>query len=267
MAWSRKLRVAGAKCALGGALALTMSLPHALHAQAATSPSSEVLPAYRYRVLGVYDARTGDPIEAVDVSDVTSGVTARTTSTGTVSLAFLPEGGGIVRIRKVGYEMQTLLVAISSADTLPLTLLLKAAVQLPTVRVVDSAPVYRSPALRGFEERRRNAASGQFIPDSLIRKEEGRHIGSFLRAYLSNAQVVDGRGGSVHLLRSLRCARGEAPAVYLDGTLLGPPVNLAELPLTILAGIEYYATTGTAPSQFNATLKSCGALLLWTREK
>ena len=246
---------------------------HALLAQSGrASDSSLTKPGYRLRILGLFDERSGEPIEGVDVSDVLTGTTTRSTSTGTVSLAFLPDGGGLVRIRKLGYAMQTMMVSISPADSLPITVLLSRATELPAVVTVDSAPRYASPALRAFEERRRNAASGFFIPEAVVRKEEARNIGDFFRAHIPNVIIREGPGGSVYLMRSPRCGSGGPPAVYLDGVLLSPdspggPVNLSLVRLTDVAGVEYYANTATAPSEFNRTLSSCGALLFWTRER
>ena len=242
-------------------------------AATAGAQGDTVLSRYRLRILGVYDANSGQPVEGADVLDALNGVSARTTSTGTVALAFLPEGGGFVRVKKIGYEMQTMFVAIAPTDTLPITVVLKRVAELPEVKVIDSAPKYVAPALRGFEDRRRNAAAGQFIPEAVIRKEEDRNVGSFLRAHLAGAVLADGRSGAVYILRSPRCGSGGSPAVYVDGVLLsgengrGSPVNLANFPLTDLAAVEYYANTATAPAEFSRTLGSCGALLLWTRER
>src|SRR5262245_9456018 len=223
----------------------------------------ERVPAYRMRLLGTFDEATGQPVEGADVMDILNRVTARTTSTGTVSLDFLPEGGSLVRVRKLGFEMQTFLVAISPADTTPITIVLRHVTELAPMSVTASR--YHSASLRAFEERSHHGA-GQFVSDSMIRKEEGRMIGSFLRSHLPNAMVMDGRGGSVYLARSSRCGAGGSPAVYVDGVLMSPPVDLSDYPLTILTGIEYYADTGLAPPQYGGTTRACGVLLLWTRE-
>jgi hypothetical protein len=82
------------------------------------------VPAYRSRLLGVFDDLSGEVIEGADVVDVLSGLRARTSSTGTVSLIFLPEGEVLVRVEKAGYEAKTLRVAISPKDTVPITLTL-----------------------------------------------------------------------------------------------------------------------------------------------
>jgi len=79
---------------------------------------------YRNRLLGVYDESTGEPVAGVEVADSTSGTFALTTSTGTVSLLFLPEGMSTLRIRKAGYAEIRLPVVISPRDTLPITLVL-----------------------------------------------------------------------------------------------------------------------------------------------
>jgi hypothetical protein len=103
-----------------------------------------------------------------------------------------------------------------------------------------------------------------------VRKDENRSIGPFLLAHIPNIHVREARGGQTFLDKSPRCGAGGAPAVYLDNVLLNngrTPVNLAEIQLTDIAGVEYYANTATAPPEFNRTASSCGALVFWSREK
>ncbi len=88
-------------------------------ASMATSSSS-----YRNRLLGVYDVETGEPIGGVQVADSTSGTFATTTTTGTVSLLFLPEGMSTLWIRKPGYSDLRWRVVISPKDSVPITLTL-----------------------------------------------------------------------------------------------------------------------------------------------
>ncbi len=81
--------------------------------------------AYRLRILGIFDGDTGEPIEGAFVTDVTTGTRARTTVTGTVSLAFLPEGGTPLRITKAGYDDLTIGVEITPEKVAPITLVME----------------------------------------------------------------------------------------------------------------------------------------------
>ena len=92
--------------------------------KAPPKPVPSTMPAYRYRLLGVYDDKTGDPVEGAYVTDLTTGTKARTTVTGTVSLVFLAEGTTPVRISKEGYEDLSIGVEISASVTTPLTLVM-----------------------------------------------------------------------------------------------------------------------------------------------
>jgi len=80
---------------------------------------------YRQRMLSAHDEQTGEPIEGLEVMDVMSGTTALTSRTGSVSLAFLPEGGSLVRLRKLGFASTTMTVPISRNDTATLTVLMQ----------------------------------------------------------------------------------------------------------------------------------------------
>jgi hypothetical protein len=82
------------------------------------------LPGYRARLVGVYDGTTGDPVQGVTVTDSASGTRAETTVTGTITLAFLPEGVAVLRISKPGYIDEREEVLISPRDSLPLTIVL-----------------------------------------------------------------------------------------------------------------------------------------------
>jgi hypothetical protein len=82
------------------------------------------LPPYRFRVVGVFDTSTGDPLPDVDVIELAGGNHAKTTSTGTLALFFVPEGTNTLRLHHDGFRDTTVTVNISPADTVPLTLLL-----------------------------------------------------------------------------------------------------------------------------------------------
>jgi hypothetical protein len=231
----------------------------------APAASSVQLPRYRFRVLGLFDDQSGLPVEGADVIDVRSGNSVRTTSTGTASLLFLPDGGGLVRIRKIGYKLQTLMVSIAPEDTAPLTLILERAVELPAIATIDSAPRYRSSWLRGFEERRKMKASGEFMSEAEIRKDEGRSLATSLMAHLPGVIIITGKLGTMQLARSPRCAKGGPPSIYLDGLRLTTN-DLSEFQLENLSGVEYYAINSIAPAEFGQTASSCGSLLLWSRQ-
>ncbi|MDB4876367.1 MAG: hypothetical protein JWM41_2813 [Gemmatimonadetes bacterium] len=95
------------------------------HPAAGRALSVDSLPRFRFRLLGVYDLDTGDPVPDVDVIDSASGVRAKTTATGTVSLFFVPEGSGALRLHRDGFRDTTLAVTISPVDTVPLTILIR----------------------------------------------------------------------------------------------------------------------------------------------
>jgi len=87
--------------------------------------SAAALPLYRYRLLGVFDQDSGEPVDSARVADAKTGTYVTTTATGTVSLVFLPEGGSLLRITKEGYEELNLPVDIGPTAATPLTLLMK----------------------------------------------------------------------------------------------------------------------------------------------
>jgi hypothetical protein len=249
------------------------------------------------RIIGVYDERTGEAIANAEVRDMVSGNSARTTETGTLSLFFVDTSGTLIRISKVGYTPLNLFVA-NSPDLPPLTLTLDPIAQtLPTVVTRRPATVWKSPTLRGFEERRATGM-GYFVPDSVLRRENDRTLANVIRAHVPSIDVWEVMDPK-QLKRSwVVMSRRTAPAcpvdVYLDGlpqglnfspgAILstgsrgggasrganpgrsGNVVDVNQFQVSELAGVEYH-NIGDVPAEYNRTGGGCGVLLLWTRER
>jgi hypothetical protein len=225
-------------------------------------------------LLGVFNAQTGDPIEGAEVLDVLNKTKALTTATGTVTLSFLPDGGAMVRVQKIGFTPYTNVVAISESDTLPVTVMLTPVAQtLPTVVTKDTAAPLASPGLREFDERRKQGA-GHFITAEELRKNETKNMTYMVRR-LPGVQIdcprgishqpecfaYSGRQGSKYAFRGGRCDMD----VYIDGAALSPPVNLNDYRVDSFDGVEFYSGAGSIPPKYNKTGSSCGVLLFWTR--
>ena len=242
-------------------------------ATAATLTAQAPQLSYRNRLLGVFDAQSGLPIEGVEVGDMLSKAAALTTSTGTVALSFLPDGETLLRIRKIGYQSVTIPVAISPADTTPLTILMKTAVQtLPTVVTNDVAPRHLSPGLNAFEERRKSNAGGYFVGEDVLRKNDTKRMTTIVRTLpgLNVTCASYGMRAGQCWATSTRLARisggGCKMQTYLDGIIIDDD-DLEKMRVDQFAGVEYYPGGASVPPLYNKTGSHCGTLLLWTRER
>jgi len=267
---------------------------HSLSAQNPTLPPVRdpvaSVPRAPIRIIGVYDEASGQPIPAAEISETATGSSVMTSTTGAANLGFIVPKGGEIRIRKIGFEEQTMTISMAPADTLPITVVMKRVAELPAVVTKDAAPRYLSPTLKSFEERRKNHASGYFIDEATLRKEDNRALGNVLVAHAPGA-IVKQVSSANFLLKSPRCSNGGMPDVYVDGVALAHlddprrplpkgrnrftnppdprefPIDLNMFAVRDLAGVEFYPDNATMPVQFSRTAAGCGALFLWTRER
>jgi hypothetical protein len=277
--------------ASGIALLPLLSFSSIAHAQVppVRDPVASV-PRPPLRIIGTFDESSGNPLPGVEVIEVATGASILTSATGSANLGLIVPTGGQIQLRKIGYEEQTMTVSMAPSDTVPITIMMKKIAELPAVVTKSSSPKYLSPALRGFEERQKNHASGYFINDSILRREENRPLGNLLVAHAPGANVKQVSSANF-LLKSPRCSNGGQPDVYIDGVPLAHledprwqtpkprnrngqpsdprdvPIDLNQFTVNTLAGVEYYPDNATMPVEFSRTSAGCGALFLWTRER
>jgi len=97
------------------------------------------------RLLGLFDEQNGEPIVGAEVTDSASGLTAKTTATGTVSLGFLRSSRAVLRIRAPGYPDERTELKLTFADTIPVTMILhRSARPSESTRAPDASSLRRT---------------------------------------------------------------------------------------------------------------------------
>jgi hypothetical protein len=271
-------------------MALAATVAGVAAAQSDSTTLSKV-PAYRRRLIGIYDDKSGDPVAGVRVLDVLSGTSMVTSKTGTAVLIFVPEGVRILRVQKVGYEVQTFPLSIIESDTGSLTLTMHRVVELPAmVTKADSSPEVSGPVSRrmqAFEARRTSHNGGFFVTEATLRRGNGKALASVLTAQVPGLALDRRSGNKTMVVQSPRCMDGTKsgpPAVYIDGVAFTedmaevgrmrragnfslPPVDIQRFSVEDLAGVEWYPDNSLLPPDVPHDGSRCGALLLWTRDR
>jgi hypothetical protein len=221
----------------------------------------------------------------VRLSGVQQSVT--TNYLGEFRFTGVAQGRHELSIRRIGFLPYSDTVDFSAGGRVAREfMLVEQPVALDSVRVNAAGErKYISPALNGFEERRK-AGFGHFITDSVLRRNEDRSLATVLVSFIPGIRLA--RGGTTYISSTRKCGAGPAiltcrgaavqcpPSMYVDGVLaynaslqvdaVRRP-DLDQMPVREFAGIEYYAGGATVPAQYNRTSNDCGVLLLWTRER
>jgi hypothetical protein len=228
----------------------------------------------------VMDAQTGAPLAGVELVFAQKRVTSD--SAGEYRFEEVPGGVHAITLRRLGYEQLKQDVSVITGAESDADFRLKRIVTLDTVETKAAATTYRSPALRGFEERRK-MGNGHFLPEETMRKNDDRTLGNTLKR-IPGIRTVE-VGGSEYVSSSRRAGSGSAGAmrtptagrncfvaVYLDGLAIytgppAPPPDMSRMLVRDLAAAEFYQGSASLPVQFSAIKTSdCGVLLLWSRE-
>jgi hypothetical protein len=251
----------------------------------ATSAAAQVADPARLppgRIIGVFDAEAGTPLEGVRIVDALSGTYVVTTQTGTARLDFLTfrGAGAFVELRKLGYEPKQ--IVVSRADTVPITETMARLTILPQVTTTAKYRIDRDPGRwEGFEERCRSA-SGTCIRSEDLEQKPAANIADFLiRApgvTMGACSVVRGRNtecGHIAMKPTVSPPAYCLPTFFVDGIewspKMGPPVDLtpgraAEGPYTPtnVKAVEIYPPERTRPLRFTGD-PTCGAVVIWTK--
>lgn len=230
------------------------------------------------RLLGVFDAATGDPVTGAEVVDLGTGARTTTSVSGAISLAFLQPGPTILQIRKVGYTSRMVTVAASPADTASVTLQLTP-LGHALARVVTTGVRAPTGMLASFDQHRAEGF-GHFLTGDELGAMQNHRMSDVLRRVPGLKLFNDPQDRAawyVGTSRGFSSIQRNGPngtclaAIMLDGVLVysgsdnQDPFDINRFKPEELAGLEYYGGSAPMPIGYNSTRAACGLVVLWTK--
>jgi outer membrane receptor for ferrienterochelin and colicins len=209
---------------------------------------------------GVVADSAGAPIGAADVAIVALHRLTRTDDRGRFVLDALPMEDVEVTVRRLGYAPGKLRVKIKSVgDSIRVTL-----TELPELLQGMTATQQRARLEIEQFYRRRARGPGTFFTRDEIEDRHAIAMSDMLRM-APGVQVVRLAAGNGIRFTSGSARRGCAPLVWIDGQK-APGMEVDQIPLSDVEGIELYQGASTTPAQFfQNTATTCGTIVVWTR--
>lgn len=234
-----------------------------------------------YRVMGtvVDDGGTAVPGAEVGLIERDSVVRrVRSDSAGKFRLDALTAPELTLRVRRVGYQPQEVIVRVTKAGrTATVFVQLERAVAgLDTVRIDDDSPREpENPRLIAFRERASTNSFGKYITEEMLARLRPHNPSDAFRgvAGVTVRTAPPRRVGNIVRLRGCGLpGKGEStekvgPLIWLDGVRL-PGAEIDEVTTgDDIAAIEIYSSFSGVPAQYFDRTAVCGTILIWTKSK
>ncbi|HEX3866720.1 MAG TPA: carboxypeptidase regulatory-like domain-containing protein [Gemmatimonadaceae bacterium] len=228
--------------------------------------SSRTAEAKTRAVSGTVVDREGSPVADAEIALIEHDTASRrvvSDASGHFALGGLPGGMIHLRVRRTGFETQT--VSIDDppgerASGVFITLQQEAAAVDSITLATGPAPDTISALLRGFYAREKTSHMGHFIDEKRLDELKPQFTSDALRTVPGVVVRPASIGNEVRI-------RGCAPLVWVDGSrAVGAQVD--ELaPGRDVAAIEIYESLSGVPAEFTDRTATCGTILLWLKTR
>jgi hypothetical protein len=219
----------------------------------------------RALVQGIVSDSAGQPVKGADVSLNAHSQLSRTDDRGRFSFRRVPLGPVTMRVRHLGYTPAAQEIDVPREGLHSVTIVRTPQPGVLAVIEVSATERQRRTWIEEFY-RRRTRGIGTFVTREEILSRNSSRPSDMFRT-TPGVRVVKGRGVRFNYSTSMDARRDCPPLLWLDGQR-APGLELDDLPLTDIEGIELYGGPSTTPAQFSQSLSggiTCGTIVVWTR--
>ncbi len=187
---------------------------------------------------------------------------AESDDAGQFNAARVNAGSMWLRVRRIGYRPESLLVTVLAGQSIePTVVMTQIAQRIAAVEVVGRRDVIGPMA--GFY-RRMQAGNGRYFTQADIERRQPSRMTDVLRGVPGIR--IESRGFETRVrIRGSRCS----PLVWLDGQgLFAAEFDLDALDPRSFEGIEVYSGPASVPMEFQGNQRmssACGTIVLWSR--
>jgi hypothetical protein len=206
----------------------------------------------------------GNPVVDAAVAVVAVHQATKTDARGRFTLDRIPAGKTELSVRRLGFSPRTLQLALDAAvDSLRIVL-----AELP--EILDAVNVsatdrFKRQMVEEFYWRRARGL-GKYLTREDIASRRASTPSEALRNTpgIRSVRTSSGTGVRFTAIQQMRNT-GCIPLIWLDGQR-SPGMEIDEISLGDIEGIELYTGTSTTPPQFwVGTSNHCGTIVIWTR--
>jgi hypothetical protein len=217
----------------------------------------------RGTLTGVVRDAAGAPVRDADIGVLALRMLTKTDADGRFKLAKLPPGELLVSVRRIGFLPATVrrVVVPGGGDSISVEM-----AELAMLEGIDVSD--RSMRQRFWIEdfyRRRTRGVGTYFTRDDIERQRASRPSELLRA-TPGIRFVRLRGGQgVRFVSSSSMRRDCIPMLWIDGQQ-APGMEIDDLPLNTIEGLELYHGPSTTPMQFSqSSMTTCGTIVVWSR--
>jgi carboxypeptidase family protein/TonB-dependent receptor-like protein len=215
-------------------------------------------------VRGVVVDSAGKPVSEVALGIVALHHATRTDEQGHFAFPALPKGDVEVSVRRIGYEPIIVRFVVSGGPADSIRVVLAELPQVMEAVSVSAAERHRLQRIEDFYWRRARGIGTYFTREEMLSRRASVPS-DVLRTAKGIRFVRTAGGGGIRFSSATNMRTPCAPMIWIDGQR-APGMEIDEIPLNDIEGIELYNGASTTPPEFwQANAVQCGTIVVWSR--
>jgi len=215
-------------------------------------------------VRGVVVDSAGKPVSEVALAIVAIHQATRTDDQGHFVLPGVPKGDVEISVRRIGYEPLLVRFAVSGGPADSIRVVLAELPEVLDAVNVSAAERHRRQRIEDFYWRRARGIGTYFTREEILKRRAS--VPSDVLRTAKGVRFVRTSGGTGIRFNSATNTRVACiPMIWIDGQR-APGMEIDEIPLNDIEGIELYNGPATTPAEFwQASGAQCGTIVVWSR--